>query len=295
MTVTLCNCNLWNGDIIVNLKAGQDYVLNDPVVLTHSVVITGGRNIVWIGGYVQPSSGHAPGIQLSQSVGLGGGTVHLEGIFIDGRNSVLYDGIEGGQWASTSKPRGTLADAILQIENVRVGPMSGDSAVEHQDCIQHYGGWKDLRVDHFTCQTLYQAFNLPYEDTSVSGVLSHWDLRNANVRDAPNSTGDGMQTLIHFGDCCAGDFNATSHQQRGNLYHVYLHSTIKSVDQETYPNSGTVSTDGTPVHSTINANGTITWANTWAISGFVTPGDPPGGDYVPLGVAGLRYVSPGYQ
>ena len=47
--------------------------------------------------------------------------------------------------------------------------------------------------------------------------------------------------------------------------------------------------------STINANGTITWANTWAVFGFVTSGDPPGGDYVPRGVAGLGYVSPGYR
>ena len=174
---------------------------------------------------------------------------------------------------------------------MRIDHLSGDSGVSHQDCIQHYGGWKDLRVDHFTCQTLYQGFYLPWEDAGANnqGVLSHWDLRNANLTDSRNATGTGMQTLLHFGDLGPAVFDATSHQQGGNLSNVYLGATQKSLDQETYPNSGTTSLDGTLVHSTVNADGTISWANSWAISGFITPGDPPGGDYVPLGVAGLHY------
>ena len=79
------------------------------------------------------------------------------------------------------------------------------------------------------------------------------------------------------------------------MTNVYLHATQRSFNSETYPNSGSQSLDGTVIHSTINANGTITWANTWAVFGFVTSGDPPGGDYVPRGVAGLGYVSPGYR
>ena len=295
VTVTLCNCNIEDGQIIVKLNAGQDYVLKDTAVLNYPVVIQGGHNVVWIGGEVRPAAGPDIGIQLSHNVGAGGGTVHLEGIYLDGIGGVLYDGIEGGEFASLSKPRGTLSDATLQVENVRIDGLSGDSSVEHQDCIQHYGGWKDLRVDHFTCRTLYQGFTLPWEDGSVSGVLSHWDLRNANLQDAPNGTGGGMQTLLHFGDSVHGEFNAQSHRQGGNLSHVYLHATQKSLDQETYPNSGTKSVDGTIVHATVNADGTIGWGRSWSISGAIIAGGPPGGDYVPLGVAGLRYVSPGYQ
>jgi len=289
--VTLCNCNLVNDQIIVNLAAGQDYILKDHVLLTHPVVIQGGHNVVWIGGAIRPSSGPDIGIQLIRDIGQGGGTIHLEGIYLDGIDGVLTDGIEGGEWASTHAPSGTRADATLQIENVRIDHLSGDSGVSHQDCIQHYGGWKDLRVDHFTCQTLYQGFYLPWEDAGANnqGVLSHWDLRNANLTDSRNATGTGMQTLLHFGDLGPAVFDATSHQQGGNLSNVYLGATQKSLDQETYPNSGTTSLDGTLVHSTVNADGTISWANSWAISGFITPGDPPGGDYVPLGVAGLHY------
>ena len=295
-TLTLCNCNIHDGQIIVDLSPGKDYILKDPVVLTYPVVIQGGHNVVWIGGHIRPVSGPAIGIQLIRGVGSGGGTVHLEGIYFDGVNGVVTDGIVGGEWASLSRPSGTLADATLQIENVRIDRLSGSSADNHQDCVQQYGGWRDLRVDRFTCQTLYQGFYLPWEDTAGNnqGVLSHWDLRNANLRDGPNSTGDGMQTLIHFGDrgCC---FNATTHQQGGNLVNVYLHATQKSLDQETYPNSGTSSLDGTTVHARVNDNGTIAWAHAWAIAGFVIPGDPPGGDFVPPGIAGLRYISPGYE
>lgn len=295
--ITLCNCNIQGGEIIVALHAGQDYILRDPVVLTHSVVIEGGHNIIWIGGLVRPSSGPAIGIQMGQGAGAGGGTVHLEGIYLDGIRGFLTDGIEGGEWNNMGVPMGTKADATLQIENVRIDGLSGDSSIEHQDCIQQYGGWRELRVDHFTCQTLYQGFTLPWEDSSVGGVLSDWDLRNANLRDAANSTGDGMQTLIHFGDLGPGVFNAVSHQQTGHLENVYLRASQKSLDQETYPNSGTASAsrDGTLVHATVRADGTITWSATWAVSGRVTPGSPPAGDYVPFGVAGLSYISPGYQ
>jgi len=295
ITVTLCNCNLDDaGDILVDLKLGQDYILKDPVVLTHPIVIQGGHNVVWIGGVVRPAAGPDIGIQLIRNVGYGGGTVHLEGIDLDG---VLTDGIEGGEWATLSKPSGTRADATLQIENVRIERLSGDSSVTHQDCIQHYGGWKALRVDHFTCHTLYQGFYLPWQDSASNnaGVLSHWDLRNANLSDAPNSTGPGMQTLIHFGDLADAVFDHTSQQQRGNLVNVYLRATQQPLDQETYPNSGTVSTDGTLVHSRVNGDGTVTWGDTWGVTGSVSPGDPPTGDYVPAGVAGLDYVSPGYR
>jgi hypothetical protein len=288
MTVNLCNCNIIDDQIIVDLNSGQDYILKDRVVLTHSVVIHGGHNIVWIGGEIRPTKGPDAGIQLGEGVGRGGGIVHLEGIYLHG---VLTDGIVGGEWASSGQPKRTPADAILQVENVRIEALSGNSADNHQDCIQQYGGWRELRVDHFTCRTLYQGFYLPWEDTSVGGILARWDLRNANLRDSPNSTGDGMQTLMHFGDLGPGVFNAESHQQHGNLYNIYMHATQKSLDQETYPNSGTsdASVDGTVVHSTIARNGTISWSQTWVISGFVTPGDPPRGDFVPPGVAGLGY------
>ena len=146
ITITLCNCNLNNGQIIVNLAIGQDYVLEDPVVLTYPVVIQGGHNVVWIGGEIRPTSAPAIGIHLIRNVGYGGGTIHLEGIYLNGVDGVLTDGIAGGEWGSLYQPSGTLADAILQIENVRVGPMSGDSGLDHQDCIQQYGGWQDLRV-----------------------------------------------------------------------------------------------------------------------------------------------------
>jgi hypothetical protein len=71
-------------------------------------------------------------------------------------------------------------------------------------------------------------------------------------------------------------------------------ATQRPFNQETYPNAGTISADGTLASSLLNVGGTVTWLSTWAIPGFVTAEAPPGGDYVPSGVAGLNYVSPGY-
>jgi hypothetical protein len=87
------------------------------------------------------------------------------------------------------KPSGTLADATLQVENIRVGLLSGDSTIQHQDCLQSYGGWKNIRVDRFTCHSQYQGFFLPWEDgaSNNQGVLSHFDIRNTNLYDSPPS------------------------------------------------------------------------------------------------------------
>jgi len=57
------------------------------------------------------------------------------------------------------------------------------------------------------------------------------------------------------------------------------------------------------VHATLAANGLSQWwSNTWngadglgTVTGVVSKGIPAGGDFVPLGKAGLNYVSPGYQ
>ena len=297
ITVALCNCNIQNGVIVVNLAVGQDYVLTDSVVLTDPVLIQGGHNIVWIGGEVQPV-GPATGIKLIRNAGFGGGTIHLEGIYIHGADGQLTDGIGGGEWASTYAPRGhgpAQAAYGLRWEGKTV-LFSGSTPVEpgpmtEAALVARIGASRAAALDFLVgIQMLGESKPDLWLPSNVSVG------RNANLYDEPNSTGNGMQTLLHFGDR-TGYFNATTHQQGGALSNVYLHATQKPLDQETYPNSGTAtaSLDGTVVHSTVNLDGTITWANTWGISGNITAGDPPGGDFVPLGLAGLDYVSPGYQ
>ena len=41
--------------------------------------------------------------------------------------------------------------------------------------------------------------------------------------------------------------------------------------------------------------GLASWPTLSTLTGGVTTGLPPGGDYVPSGVAGINYISPGYQ
>jgi hypothetical protein len=40
---------------------------------------------------------------------------------------------------------------------------------------------------------------------------------------------------------------------------------------------------------------TLSFPNSPQITGVLNEGVPPGGDFVPVGVAGTGYVSPGYQ
>ena len=42
-------------------------------------------------------------------------------------------------------------------------------------------------------------------------------------------------------------------------------------------------------------SGVASWPTLLTLTGTVTAGLPPGGDYVPVGVAGTGYISPGYQ
>jgi hypothetical protein len=299
ITKTLCNCNLVNGQIMVQLNAGQDYILKDPVVLTHPVVIQGGHNIVWIGGLIRFPASVAPsyGIQLGYNVGAGG-ILHLEGIWLDGVNGTMDDGIVGGQYAAMSMPAGTLSTAILQVENVRVGPVLSNGT-NHPDCIQHYGGWKALRIDHFTCTSGMQGLYFPTEESATAnkGILSKWDVRNANLYDHAPLAGQTFETLFHFGDAGSGSFTTYSKRQDGNLSNVWINSTQRTFVNEVYPTIGSVAT-GCVVHATLAANGLSQWwSNTWnsadglgTVTGVIYKGIPAGGDFVPPGTAGLNYT-----
>jgi hypothetical protein len=54
----------------------------------------------------------------------------------------------------------------------------------------------------------------------------------------------------------------------------------------------TLTTFGCPAPYT---NALANWPQLPSVSGGVRDGLPPGGDFVPAGVAGLNYVSPGYS
>lgn len=145
--------------------------------------------------------------------------------------------------------------SMVQIENVRVGIAYGSFKTNHAQCIQTWAGPPALRIDHFTGHTTYQGFFLLPDQHAPGQELRLFDFRNVNL------WGGGFVLWIQ------SDPPVPLHTE--NIW-------IKS-DPKRWPNL-TLWPQG--------SSDTI-WKG-------VKPGDPPDGDFVPEGVAGCGYHSPGY-
>jgi hypothetical protein len=135
----------------VKLDASEDAIIVLPETrqdLGGGVTITGGHNVVMIGGevYIGPGvSGKADrrGLYLRSQTG----TVHVEGVALTGH---LIDGID------FEEDQG----ATVQIENVFVEHCYGSYSTDHADVIQTWAGPAKLRVDGLRATTDYQGFFL---------------------------------------------------------------------------------------------------------------------------------------
>jgi hypothetical protein len=244
--------NVSNTNRSLTLDPAKDYIIKfAEVISSGNLSITGGRNVVLIGGHITvPWRGAWPvdgnlrrGLYLKHWTG----TMHVEGLLIDGED--LAEAID----VDTR----TLG-ATLQIQNVRVGYVHGRpeesacytcSGVHHPDIIQNWGGPTYYRIDRLTGSTNYQGLMMQPTQYGYPTVLA--DFRNMNL------VGDGGY-LIFRTSSGTDDYvfrNAWFHKTTGSKY--------------AYPESDPE----------------------W--SGF-SKGVPPGGDFVPAGVAGMNYVSPGY-
>jgi hypothetical protein len=70
-----------------------------------------------------------------------------------------------------------------------------------------------------------------------------------------------------------------------------------NVSQTKYPLNMSVYPDQTKPSgrtATVSPDGSTVYWTSSNIAGFITGGSPPSGDFVPLGVTGAMYVSPGY-
>lgn len=243
--------NASNANRSLNLDPTKDYIVKIvEVISAGNLSITGGRNVVLIGGHITvPWRGAWPvdatarrGLYLKHWTG----TMHVEGLLIDGED--LAEGIDVDT---------RTVGAILQVQNVRVGFVHGRpeesacytcSGVHHPDIIQNWGGPTYYRIDGLTGSTNYQGFMMQPTQFGNPTVLA--DFRNMNL------VGDGGYL-----------FFSTSGMQDYVFQNTWLHK--PSGSKYAYPESDPE----------------------W--SGF-SRGVPPGGDFVPAGVAGMSYVSPGY-
>lgn len=268
---------------ILRLDPQRDYVVKLPRHgLRGTLEINGGHNVVVMGGEVKvPSSANqtdngADGTDTAIYVRASTGTVHIEGVLIRADDDTLYDGID------VNAP-----EATVQVENVRVEDVYGSRTSMHADVIQTWGGVKQLDVDGLTAHGDYQGLTIAPDLGPVGSVhLKHVDL---TAEAAPPSlarvtVGGGIMLWLTSGTDTCNSATVT-------LKHVFIaNRTSRIRSTNTVWPSPTSGLECAPAV----ADGRIEWP-TLPVSGAVTIGAPPHGSFVPEGVPGNGYHSPGYQ
>ena len=247
------------------LNPNRDYILKMPATpvtpgYDGGLWINGGHNIVVIGGEFDFDGV----VNTNPTVEDEGrvitlhhvtGVVHIEGIWAHGDG--LIEGIQN------YSPR-----AIVQVENCRFDRIDG-KGVFHSDLFQFAVG-RGLRIDRFTGSSNVQGVFL--ED-----MTGHVSIDRTNIVADP-----GGKYLFWQGDARVPQ----------TLHGVYLSPEHgRSVGSSVWPSTS----DPRPRWRARVRRGIVTWPPHVRISGGIRSGIPPGGDSVPVGVAGVDYISPAYQ
>lgn len=251
---------LGTGYTHTTLSPTKDYIVKLPATQKVGATwIEGGHDVVVIGGSVTipadlPSnapSAQRTGIYIKNATG----TVHVEGVLIDGTGGSQLDGVD------ISAP-----DAIVQLQNLRVVGIHGGVSSFHADVLQPWGGVQELRVDHLTGESNYQGFMLSEAVGAIgSAEISHVDL-TATTEPAVDYGGHMLLLSSNVPACATYPIAVT--------------------DVFVQPRPGR-----TLVNSVYPAAVASTCSG---MTGSVQAGLPPEGSFVPEGAAGLGYVSPGY-
>lgn len=160
--LTTANANL-------RLDGNRDYRLvlpqNQPLQAPNGLRITGGHNVVLVGGTVNVPDRSGAGELQDQS-----GTIHIEGVRFTG--SQLLEGLD------LQEP-----NATVELENIYFDTVHGSYTTNHADLIQTWAGPKRLLIDGLYGTTQYQGFFLlPNQHFSGSAPLL-FDLRNVYIND----------------------------------------------------------------------------------------------------------------
>ena len=257
---------LGTGFTVSRLDDNRDYIVKLPPTLkTGGTVIEGGHNVVMEGGHVTvPPDGSADFERRAIYVKGATGTVHIEGVLIEGTPRAPMDAI------AIDAP-----EASVQIENVRATGITGSEVGFHADIVQPSGGVHTLRIDRLTGASNYQGIFIP----PVGGIV-RTVIQRVNLIQTPTVT-DGGGYMLWMDDNCA-------------TYPVSL--------RDIFVRSARSRPFGLMVHPWIDQvgckptiDGDISQWPDSPIKGSVDYGDPPHGDFVPRRKVGVAYESPGYQ
>ncbi len=239
--------------------------------------LEGGRNVVLIGGRVSiPCESTAYG-RTGIKVRGATGTVHIEGVLIDNSGGYLTDGVAIAAPAAT-----------VQLQNLQIGPV-WDSTSAHPDLVQVQAGVKELRIDALTGTTTYQGIFLKNEVCPDDGCRTgSADLRRINIHTlsglgvyTPNIAGVWQQTK---------DIPVSLSE-----FYVDRQGTTRDIGHMAHPTTDYVWDNDLTRRAVLADIGSyISWPSS-NMTGSVRDGNPSSGDFVPSGVAGQNYLSPGYR
>jgi hypothetical protein len=277
---------------ILRLDNDTDYrvVLPDKS-LTHRLDIKGGRDIVIVGGafrlkgYSDLDTNRAALAFWDEGKDhTSTRIIHVEGLLFDMTDAEDRDAIALN-----------AESAIFQIQNVRFHNVNGDHVGLHPDAIENWGGAKEVRVFRATVITDHQGFLLTPLQPVHSHPVRRIDIRMVDFRrqDGPYGSYPNHKCPIFlwlvelFGSC-------QSYPDGAFLSEVYGKHAENCWDfgmNDAVPN--TLGPEGCP--AAVNADRSeMSWP-TLPIDGVLKQGYPPNGEFVPDGLAGLEYRSPGYQ
>jgi hypothetical protein len=274
------------GPDLLRLDDARDYILRMPDAKKTGVLeIRGGRNISIVGGYMSVAS---PGPNISISDGpnaVAGRIVHIEGVLIDGSSGAESDGIK------INAPRTTV-----QVKNVRIVGLRGTLDTLHADLIQPWGGVGELRINGFTGASRYNSLYLRRENDPLMPPIGTVRIQRTNIFGYLNPGGSPDSTLrgISIGTQSSPPSDATQTVNCRMTHPMYLDGFFieppgtKRLGQFVYPHDR-MQTAGCAAE--VAADGrSVDWpALRDMVSGVVQLGPPPGGDFVPDGMAGLGY------
>ena len=268
---------------LLDLSATADYIVRLPAGGVHGTLeLNGGHNIVLTGGEITvPSTANqsdngADDTDTALYIRGATGTVHVEGVLIRAAPETQFDGID------INAP-----EANVEIENVRIEDLYGSMTSEHADAIQTWGGVRTLDVDNLTANGDYQGLTIAPSLGSVGTAR----VENVNLTaEAPpaalasKTVGGGIMLWLTAGTSTC----ASSPITLRNVYIADLTHRLASTATVWPSPSSRLACDPSV------AGGKLSWP-ALPVSGSVTLSSPPHGPFVPPGVAGHGYRSPGYR